>query len=101
MALGSDKGRGARTAFVAAALALALTQLLAVAHAEDDHDEHASDAHCALCTLAVADDDIDAPPRKDFRSPVPAMESGKPSPASLNLEAAFASPSEARGPPHN
>ena len=101
MPLGSDKGRGARAAFVAAALALALAQFLAVAHAEDDHDDHAPAAHCALCTLAVADDDIDAPPQKGFRSPVPMMARGEPSPASLNREAAFASLSEARGPPHN
>lgn len=101
MPLGSDKGRGARAASVAAALAFALMQLLTAAHAEDDHDDHASAAHCALCTLAVADDDIDAPPQKGFRSPVLTMESDKPSPASLNREAAFASPSEARGPPHN
>lgn len=102
MAGRSDHRFKARLAHIVAGLIFALAQLAVVAHAEDDHDLHASTASCAICCFAVSDDDIDAPP--------PTIDPIVPSQRlDLNLSisvaqipiAKFDLHSIARGPPHN
>lgn len=62
MAVQSDHSFRARLASILAVIVFAMAQLAAAAHAEDDHDPHASTVSCAICCLVAFDDDVDARP---------------------------------------
>lgn len=55
----SMQNRMQRMAHFAAILIFALAQCVSAAHAQSDHDAHTSSEDCAICGLAVIDDDIE------------------------------------------
>lgn len=89
-----------RIARAAAVLVFALAQLFTAAHAEEDHDDHGSAAHCAICYVACSDDDMDAPPAVGALIPLQAFAGGISIPASRTGDASFDSHSLVRAPPH-
>lgn len=102
MAIRSDHRFKARLAHIVAGLIFALAQLAAVAHAEDDHDAHASTVSCAICCFAVSDDDVDAPPPTvDSIVPNQRLDLSLPILVAQIPVARFDLYSIARGPPHN
>lgn len=102
MAIRSDHRFKARLAHIVAGLIFALAQLAAVAHAEDNHDVHASTASCAICCLSFLDHDVDAPPPTvDSIVPSQRLDLSRPILVAQILVAKFDLHSIARGPPHN
>lgn len=101
MAIRAKHRLKARLAHFAVALAFVLAQCLAVAHADDDHHEHASGADCAICCLAVTDDDLDTPPVYAGLRPNQTLESEIALPTSRIVAGKSDSSSIVRGPPNN
>ena len=82
-----------------AVIVFALAQLVTAAHAEEDHDDHGSAAHCAICLAACFDDDMDAPPAAGLLNAPRVLERGAPIPVSQTGGAWFDSYSVVRAPP--
>ncbi|MEM9617771.1 MAG: hypothetical protein AAF936_07385 [Pseudomonadota bacterium] len=102
MAIRSEHRGKARLAHIVAVVVFALAQLAVAAHAEDDHDAHASTTSCAICCLSFFDDDVDAlPPIIDSVAPSQRLDFSLPMSVAQIPVAKFDLHSIARGPPHN
>lgn len=88
-------------AHLAAILVFAVAQFVSVAHAEEHHDEQSTHKNCAICFLAIADDDLDTPARCFDLVDNSSLASRVAIPATQFVATKKDSPSIIRGPPQN
>jgi len=105
MAARSANGLTRRLAQIAAIFAFIFAQSVSTAHAGEDHgdhDEHAPEEVCVVCSVAFADDDdLDAPAEECaeiVRRPASKDNPSSTSKSLIGVEHCYA---VIRGPPHN